>query len=139
MLYNLRVNRSPNNKPPLSRLASPAAVLAALLGLSLAACGGTVPPPNDQLASSQAAIRAADEMGAGSDPQATLHLKLAREQLEQAKQQMQAEENASATRLLQRAEADAELALALAKVRSTQAEAQEALKQVEKLKQAGVK
>ena len=114
-------------------------MLAAVLGLSLVACGGSVPPPNDQLASSQSAIRAADEVGAGSDPQATLHLKLAREQLEKAKQQMQAEDNESATRLLQRAEADAELALALAKVRSTQAEAQEALKQVEKLKQAGVK
>ncbi|WP_437964371.1 DUF4398 domain-containing protein [Sorangium sp. So ce260] len=132
------MNRSPNIKPAICRLASPAAVLAALLGLVLAGCGGTVPPPNDQLAASQAAIRAADEVGAETDPQATLHLKLAREQLEKAKQLMAAEDNESAMRLLERAEADAELALAIAKARSTQAEAQEALKQVEKLQQAGV-
>lgn len=113
-------------------------MLAALLGLVLAGCGGTVPPPNDQLAASQAAIRAADEVGAETDPQATLHLKLAREQLEKAKQLMASEDNESAMRLLERAEADAELALAIAKARSTQAEAQEALKQVEKLQQAGV-
>ncbi|WP_437807274.1 DUF4398 domain-containing protein [Sorangium sp. So ce1078] len=132
------MNRSPNIKPAIRRLASPAAVLAALLGLVLAGCGGTVPPPNDQLAASQAAIRAADEVGAETDPQATLHLKLAREQLEKAKQLMASEDNESAMRLLERAEADAELALAIAKARSTQAEAQEALKQVEKLQQAGV-
>ena len=112
-------------------------MLAGLLGLALVGCGGSVPPPNDQLAASQAAIRAADEVGAGADPQATLHLKLAREQLEQAKALMQAEENDTALRVLQRAEADAELALTIAKQRATQAEAQEALKQVEKLKQAG--
>ncbi|WP_437596192.1 DUF4398 domain-containing protein [Sorangium sp. So ce590] len=132
------MNRSPNIKPAIRRLASPAAVLAALLGLALVGCGGSVPPPNDQLAASQAAIRAADEVGAETDPQATLHLKLAREQLDKARQQMAAEDNESALRLLERAEADAELALAIAKARSTQAQAQEALKQVEKLKQAGV-
>ncbi|WP_437477486.1 DUF4398 domain-containing protein [Sorangium sp. So ce1014] len=132
------MNRSPNIKPAIRRLASPAAALAAWVGLALAGCGGSVPPPNDQLAASQAAIRAADEVGAETDPQATLHLKLAREQLDKARQQMAAEENESALRLLERAEADAELALAIAKARSTQAQAQEALKQVEKLKQAGV-
>ncbi|WP_437670034.1 DUF4398 domain-containing protein [Sorangium sp. So ce131] len=112
-------------------------MLAGLLALALTACGGTVPPPNQQLASSEAAFRAADEVGARSDPQATLHLKLAREQIDQAKALMQNEENEAAHRLLLRAQADAELALALAKQRATQAEAQEALKQVEKLKQAG--
>ncbi|WP_437720994.1 DUF4398 domain-containing protein [Sorangium sp. So ce861] len=132
------MNRRPNNKPALRRLASPVAALAALLGLALAGCGGTLPPPNDQLAESQAAIRAADEVGAEADPQATLHLKLAREQLEKAKKLIEAEENESALRLLERAEADAELALAIAKARATQAEAQEALKQVEKLQEAGV-
>ncbi|AGP38804.1 hypothetical protein BE04_24075 [Sorangium cellulosum] len=109
-----------------------------MLGLALAGCGGSLPPPNDQLAESQAAIRAADEVGAETDPQATLHLKLAREQLEKAKKLIEAEENESALRLLERAEADAELALAIAKARATQAQAQEALKQVEKLQEAGV-
>ncbi|WP_434041714.1 MULTISPECIES: DUF4398 domain-containing protein [Sorangium] len=133
------MNRSPNNKPATRRPASPAAVLAALLGLALVGCGGSVPPPNDQLAASQAAIRAADEVGAGADPQATLHLKLANEQIEQARQLMQAGENEAALPLLERAEADAELALAIAKARATQAQAQDALKQVEQLEQAGVK
>ncbi|XXX73074.1 DUF4398 domain-containing protein [Sorangium sp. So ce134] len=132
------MNRSPINKPALRRRASPVAALAALLGLVLAGCGGSMPPPNDQLAESQAAIRAADEVGAETDPQATLHLKLAREQLEKAKKLIEAEENEAALRLLERAEADAELALAIAKARATQAQAEEALKQVEKLQEAGV-
>ncbi|KYF52062.1 hypothetical protein BE08_27435 [Sorangium cellulosum] len=110
-----------------------------MLGLALVGCGGSVPPPNDQLAASQAAIRAAGEVGAETDPQAALHLKLANEQLDQAKKLMQEGENEAALPLLERAEADAELALAIAKARATQVQAQEALKQVEQLKQAGFK
>ncbi|WP_438014307.1 DUF4398 domain-containing protein [Sorangium sp. So ce315] len=110
-----------------------------MLGVALVGCGGSVPPPNDQLAASQAAIRAAAEVGAETDPQAALHLKLANEQLDQAKKLMQEGENEAALPLLERAEADAELALAIAKARVTQVQAQEALKQVEQLKQAGFK
>jgi hypothetical protein len=137
-LYKVRVNRSPNHTPANRRPASLVTVLAGLLGLAAVGCGGSLPPPNDQLAASQAAIRAAEEVGAKSDPQAMLHLKLAREQMEKAKALMEAEDNEAAQRVLQRAEADAELALAIAKQRATEAEAEEAMAQVEKLEQAGV-
>lgn len=116
-------------------------MISGLLGLAPTAVGcGGMPPPNDQLAASQAAIRAAEEVGGNSDPRAALHLKLAREQLEQAKALIQDDDNEAAERLLKRAEADAELALAIAKQRNTQAEAEEAMRQVEQLlQQAGVK
>jgi hypothetical protein len=141
VVYKDGVKRSPiKNLAECRRPASPVLVIAGLLGLApaVAGCGG-MPPPNDQLVASQAALRAAEEVGGASDPQAALHLKLAREQIEKAKALIQSQENDVAERLLKRAEADAELALALAKQRATQAEAEEAMKQVEQLKQAGAK
>jgi hypothetical protein len=97
------------------------------------ACGGA-PPPNDQFAATQAAIRAADEVGASEDPQAELHLKLAREGLTKAKALMEEEENELAAALLLRAEADAELARSLAKKQSTRQAADDAMAALEKLK-----
>lgn len=142
LVYKGGVKRSPNKNPAERRRpASPVLVISGLLGLApvVVGCGG-MPPPNDQLAASQSAIRAAEEVGGKSDPQAALHLKLAREQLEQAKALIQNDDNEAAERLLKRAEADAELALAIAKQRNTQAEAEEAMRQVEQLmQQAGAK
>jgi hypothetical protein len=86
------------------------------------------------MATTQAAIRAAGEVGASEDPKAALHLKLAQEQLDKAKKLMEDDENEQATQLLIRAEADAELARALAKEQSTRNEADESLKALEKLK-----
>ena len=90
------------------------AILAAA-GLA-AACGGAPRPnPNNQLVEAQAALRAADELGADEVPQAELHTKLAEEQIELAEKSMEDGENERASRLLARARADAELAVALAK------------------------
>jgi hypothetical protein len=96
-------------------------------------CGGA-PPPNDQFAATQAAIRAADEVGASEDPQAALHLKLAREGLTKAKALMEEEDNEPAEALLLRAEADAELARTLARKQSTRQSADDAMAALEKLK-----
>jgi hypothetical protein len=93
-----------------------------------------MPPPTDQLVAAQTSIRVADELGGNSDPQAALYLKLARDQLEKAKALMDDDENKAALRFLQRAEADAELALSLAKKRKTLAEAEQAIKELERLK-----
>jgi hypothetical protein len=125
------VNRRSIENVPARSLASPSA--GALLCAIFLGCGG-MPPPNDQLVASQASIRAAEEVGGNTDPQAELHLKLAREQLDKAKALMQDDENEAAMRLLQRAEADAELSLALARKRAAQAAAEEELKQVQRLK-----
>jgi hypothetical protein len=81
---------------------------------ALIACAGS-PPPTDRMASSEAAIRGAEELGAPNIPQAELHLKLAQEQTAQAKTLMKNGDNDSAALVLERARADAELAIAMAK------------------------
>jgi len=114
------------------------AAIAMLMCAALTGCGGA-PPPNDQLATSQAALRAAVEVGGAEEPQAALHLKLAREQMDKAKALIEQEENEAAQRMLQRAEADAELARALAKKSTTLAAADEAKGKITKLKSGGPK
>src|SRR6185436_19122573 len=71
------------------------------------------PPPTQQMADVQAANRGAIEVGAQNNPKAQLHLKLAEEQLKQAKTAMDKDDNERAESLLMRAKADAELAIAL--------------------------
>jgi hypothetical protein len=98
------------------------------LPLALAACGGTAAPPSS-LASTQAAIRSAREVGAEQNPVAALHLQYAREGFAQAEQLSRDGEGERAQRVLQRAQADAELAMALsrraaARDAATQASAQ---------------
>jgi hypothetical protein len=100
----------------------------------LGACGGA-PKPEARMASSEGAIRGAQEAGAASVPQATLHLKLAQEQRDQALQLVKNGDNHRADMLLARAEADAELAVALARAANAKAEADRASEMVEELKQ----
>lgn len=111
------------------------------LGLSLAAlalaaigCGGAA-VPHDQLASSQAAIRAAEEVGATKIPTAELHLKFAKDQVAKAKALIADDENEEALRALQRAQADAELAIAITKETAVRTEAEQAMAQVQALRQ----
>jgi hypothetical protein len=101
--------------------------------VTLAGCGSS-PVPVERVASSEAAIRAAQEVGAGQHPQAALHLKLAQEQFEQAKAMINDGKNERAEMVLRRAEADAELAVALARENSTKTEAQKLLEQVQEAK-----
>lgn len=109
--------------------------LTLLFALGLAACGGA-PPPNDQVATSQAAIRAAEEAGGDRNPEAQLYLKLARESLEKAKALMEQDNNEAALRLLKKSEADADLARGLARKVTAESEAQEAKDVLSKLKPA---
>ena len=95
-------------------------------------CGG-VPKPEARIATSQGAIRGAEEAGADSVPQATLHLKLAQEQREQALELIKNGENHRAELLLARAEADAELALALAREATAAAEVEKATEDLDAL------
>ncbi len=76
------------------------------------ACGATVPPPTERMADAESAARAAREVGADNQPDAQLSLKLADEQIGQAKTAMASDDNARAESLLVRAKADAELAIA---------------------------
>jgi uncharacterized protein DUF4398 len=104
--------------------------------LSATACGGSFPAPRDQLASSEAALRAADVAGAPKSPQSALHLKRAKEQIEAARALMADEEYERADWTLKRAQADAELALAIAKQDSQKKEAAEAKEKLDELKKS---
>jgi hypothetical protein len=106
-----------------------------LLPLSAVFGCAAAPVPAERLASAEAGIRAAAEVGAEAEPQAALHLKMARDQVEQAKNLVQSGERERATAILARAEADAELSLALARESKARAEATAVLAQVQTLRQ----
>ncbi|HEY6561065.1 MAG TPA: DUF4398 domain-containing protein [Polyangiaceae bacterium] len=100
----------------------------------IVACGGG-PKPQAQASQSQAAISAAEAVGAQNFPKAALHLKMARDQVKTAELLMADGDNDEANLVLQRAEADAELALALAREEKVRAEAREELKKVDELRE----
>ena len=114
-------------------------LVAIFLGLglsisSLAGCGSSMPPPSDRLATAEAASRSARELGADREPKAALHVKLAQEQIDQAKKLMAEGDNKRADLVLQRASADAELAVMLAKESNANGEAQKAKDKVTQMK-----
>ena len=98
-----------------------------------AACGGAA-VPQEALSAAQASAKGAEVGGANQDPKAQLHLKLANEQIEKAKKLIADDENEEAARLIDRAQADADLALALAQQGKALREAKEADEQLGKLK-----
>lgn len=102
--------------------------------LSLVGCGSSMPPPSDKLATAEAASRSARELGADKEPKAALHLKLAQEQIDQAKKLMADGDNRRADLVLQRASSDAELSVMLAKENNASGEAQKAKEKVNQMK-----
>jgi hypothetical protein len=104
------------------------------LSLLIVACGSSMPPPSDRLASAEAAARSARELGADKEPKAQLHLKLASEQIDQAKKLMADNDNKRADLILQRANSDAELAVMLAKENSAKADADKAQEKLKTIK-----
>jgi hypothetical protein len=99
--------------------------LVAGFGLAAVACA-SAPQPTERLASAQAAVRAAKEVGAKDVPQAQLHAQLAEEQVQQANKLIAEGENERADSVARRAQADAELAVALAREAESQQQAQAA-------------
>ena len=100
-----------------------------MMGASLtwAACGASFPAPTQRMADAESAERSARELGAYDEPQAQLSLKLAQDQIAQAKVAMNDGDNRRADSLLVRAKADAELAIAQARERGDKVEGQEAV------------
>ena len=84
---------------------------------------------------STSGIRAAEEAGAANVPQASLHLQLAKEELELAKGLAAKGEKEKAASMLSRAEADAELAVALSRGDAEKLEARAAVERVRQLRQ----
>lgn len=79
-------------------------------------------------------IRAAEEAGAATVPQASLHLQLAKEELESAKKLAASGAKEEAMSMLKRAEADAELAITLSHKDAEKTEAREAVERVHQLR-----
>lgn len=105
-------------------------ILSFMAATSLAlGCGGSFPPPTQPLADAESAQRSAAELGAASHPDAELHLRLAQEQTAKAKTLMSDGDNERAGRLLLRARADAELAIALSRKQAAAVESQKATDQ----------
>lgn len=101
------------------------------LCIALAGAGCTATPLRTEPSTS--GIRAAEEVGAASVPQASLHLQMARESLAKAQKLAAAGEKAQADSLLMRAEADAELAVALSREDAEKSEARAAVQRVRDL------
>jgi hypothetical protein len=82
--------------------------------LIFAGCA-SAPEPTERLVGAQAALRAAEEVGAKRFPQAEYHVQLAREQLEHARKLIADGNNERAELILRRATSDAEVAVAVAR------------------------
>ncbi len=104
----------------------------AILATAFAAGCASVPLRSE---ASTSGIRAAEEVGASDVPQASLHLQLAKEELARAQKLNEDGEEEQATSMLMRAEADAELAVALSRGDAERVEAQKAMERVKQLRQ----
>ena len=107
-------------------------VMAAATAAIAVGCASS-PPLRTEASSS--GIRAAEEVGAAKVPQASLHLQLAKEELENAKRLAANDEKDRAVSMLLRAEVDAELAVALSREDAEKAEARGAIDRVRQLRQ----
>ncbi len=94
----------------------------------LAACA-SFPVPTQRMADAESAHRSALEVGASAQPAAQLHVKLAEEQMAQAKARINEGDNKAADSLLIRSKADSELALALAREQGARVDVQRAADQ----------
>ena len=108
-----------------------------VITIAIAACG-SFPKPDARISSSEGSIRGAQEAGAPAVPQANLHLKLAMEEREKGLALVNDGDNEKAEYMLMRAEADAELANALARENAAKADTAKTSDQVEQLKKKAV-
>jgi hypothetical protein len=103
--------------------------------LGAAACGGSVQMPPDQLAQADSSIRAATDAGAMNYPDAAMRLQVAKTSTERA-QKAAHDGNADAAKaLLNDAQADADLSLALTRAQQAQARSNDARSRLESLQQ----
>lgn len=96
------------------------------LALATSACGGA-PLNQAKLAEAQAALHAAETLGAAQDPKAKQNLDQARDGVAKAKRLSEDGDGDEANLYLQRAVADADLAAQLMRTRGEQQKATEAM------------
>jgi hypothetical protein len=112
----------------------PAALAALWVAALTHGCGGGS-PPSERLVTAEAAIRGGIEINANvSPPRAALHLQLAQEQVDKAKRYIADGMNQRADLALRQAQADAELAIVLARAEDMKQKAEAAHLKVERLK-----
>jgi len=104
----------------------------ALMALALAACGSSG-LSRQQLIETHSAIDATKEIGGHEHPDARLHLKYATDQLEAAQRLMEDGEEEDANHMLDRAQADAELALQIARTEVGRKQAEAAQEEIKTL------
>lgn len=95
-------------------------------------CGGSALPPA-KVADTQASITAAAAVGAESNPQAALHLKMARDQLRQAQGLLADGKDDEARLVLERSQADADVAMMITREAQAAANVRKAQADVEAL------
>ncbi|MCX4246635.1 DUF4398 domain-containing protein [Paraliomyxa miuraensis] len=88
-----------------------------------------------KLAETQATIEAASRSENSTNPEVALHLKYANDQVDRAKELMRRRKDDAAQRMLDRARADADLAVALANSEESRQQAREAWNEVNELQQ----
>jgi hypothetical protein len=104
-------------------------ILSLPLLASLAACA-SFPPPSERLVQAESGVRAAQETGAANEPAAALHLKMANDQIAEARKLIADGQNERADAVLLRAQSDAELSLQLTKEARSHADAAAALSKI---------
>jgi hypothetical protein len=105
---------------------------ASVAALVLSACGSSAVPQAEN-AQAVAAISAAEAAGAGGVPKASLHVKMAKDNVALAEKQVRDGDEEEARATLERASADAELARALTTEQQVRDEANAAIRRVEQL------
>ena len=111
-----------------------AIMMFAMAAATAAIAVGCASSPPLRTEASSSGIRAAEEVGAAKVPQASLHLQLAKEELENAKRLAANDEKERAVSMLSRAEVAAELAVALSREDAERAEAQAAVDRARQLR-----
>jgi len=106
-----------------------------IIAFAMAAIGAGCSIAPLRTEASTSGIRAAEEAGANQLPQASFHLQLAKKELERAEELYATGEQTKAESMLDRAKADAELSLALAREDSEKSEARAAVERARHLKQ----
>ena len=101
------------------------------LPFALLACAGD--QPTQKATDSKAAVRAAEEVGAEGLPRSALYLDLAKQEIARAEKLMKEGEPEQAALTLDRARADAELAIALAKADDERVVAEDMAKRLDQM------
>lgn len=105
----------------------------ALAAVAVSACA-SAPVPADKYARSRAAIQSAEVVNAEKVPNAAVHLTLAKNQHERAKELLKKGDNEQAASFLMRAEADAEVAMNIAREAWVKQDAAQTIAQVQQTK-----